>query len=290
MALLKLFMEQRNKVSIAILGGEGFIGRNLAWYLSDFYECFSIGRRKSFFLNRKDTFIPGHPYDEKMGKQYSAIVHLMDNSRCAPEYFLDEEKKLVKNLDLDDKKQLILFSSAVVYANPESEYGLRKRALEEFYSDYCKENNVKLAIVRLFNTFGPFQIPQKQGSLIANIICNYMVGRASEISSRSSERDFLYAGDIPKFIEYILKGELTGTFDLGSGRLTSIGDIISALESDVLEDRLDIIDKDKPDGITSPAANNPFLDKIPPTDLVSALSQTVAFYKDNIDSVEKYVH
>ena len=290
MALLKLFMEQENKVSIAILGGEGFIGRNLAWYLSDFYECFSIGRRKSFFLDRKDTFVSGCPYDEKIGKQYSAIVHLMDNSRCAPEYFLDEEKKLVENLDLDDKKQLILFSSAVVYANPDSEYGLRKRALEGFYSEYCRENGIKLAIIRLFNTFGPFQIPQKQGSLIANIICNHMIGQKSEISSRNSERDFLYAGDIPKFIEHILENRMTGIFDLGSGKLTSIGDIISVLESDVLKARIDVIDKNKPDGIVSPAANNRLLDRISSTDLVTALSQTVDFYKNNIDSVKKYVH
>lgn len=283
-------MQQTGKRTAAILGGEGFIGRNLAYSLSNHYECFSIGKEESSFLDRKDTFILANPYEEKINTEYAAIVHLIDNKHCASDDFLDEEKKLAENLALNDKNHLILFSSAVVYANPESDYGLRKRMLEKFYTEYCKKNNVLLTIVRLFNTFGSFQIPQNQGSLIANIIYNHVVGQPSEINSRHSKRDFLYAGDIPKFIEYFLEKRLTGTFDLGSGKLMAIGDVISILENKILETRLDIVDKNKEDSIVSPAAHNLFLDDILLTDLNEALTQTVDFYRNNIDIVKNYVH
>lgn len=282
-------MEQNSKQSIAILGGEGFIGRNLALHLSNRYKCLSVGVVRSPFLDRKDTFISAHPYEEKVNHQCSVIIHLIDNSRCAIEDFLDEEKKLAENIGLNDKDHLVLFSSAVVYANPESEYGLRKKMLEEFYTEYCRKNDVKLTIVRLFNTLGSFQIPQRPGSLVANIIYNHMVGRASEINDRQSKRDFIYASDIPKFIEYFLENGVTGTLDLGSGKLTSIADIISILESEVLKIPLNIIDKNKTDSIISPRANNQYLSQIPVTDIVTAMSQMVDFYKNNIDTIKKYV-
>jgi nucleoside-diphosphate-sugar epimerase len=284
-------MDKKDRPSILLLGGEGFIGRNLDSYLSYDCQCLSVGEKESLFPGRKGNFLLVNPYEERVDTHYEAAVHLIDNSRCVPGNFLQQEKKLVENISLNSEKHLVLFSSAVVYANPNSEYGIRKKQLEDFYLQYCETNHIPLTIFRLFNTFGSFQIPFRQGSLIANIICNYLNGAVTEIADRLSERDFLYAGDIPKFVEYVLDNDMTGIFDLGSGKLVSLEKVISIIETQVINDSLQIIDKNIQDRIKSPAANNPFLDKIMIKTLPEGLARTVEFYRQHSNLInELYVN
>ncbi|MDH4330459.1 MAG: NAD-dependent epimerase/dehydratase family protein, partial [Candidatus Moranbacteria bacterium] len=122
-------MEKKN---ILILGGEGFIGRNIAEFLSsEKYSCSSVGVEESIFSeNRKDELKKINPYDCKIENDFDVAIHLIDNRAAEGEDFADAEKKLIENIGLKSKKHLILFSSAVIYANPDSEYGKRKIELE----------------------------------------------------------------------------------------------------------------------------------------------------------------
>jgi UDP-glucose 4-epimerase len=275
-------------LKILFLGGEGFIGRNLATYFSKMNTCFSVGKRKSDFIERTDTFIEADPYKEKIPNGYDVIVHLIDN-KVSPDLLIEEENRLAGNVDFNAKNHLIIFSSAVVYANPDSEYGRRKIALEKFYVEYCKKRNIALTIFRTFNVFGPFQIPYRQGGLIANLLYNFLNKKRTEINDIHAQRDFIYSKDIPKFVEYVLKHRLQGTFDLGSGTLVSIKDVLTLLEEKILQDTINIINTNKKEGLTCPPAKSDILKEISATSFEEGLIEMVKFYKNNMNILKKYV-
>lgn len=268
------------KENMLLLGGEGFIGRNLAAHYTKYFNCFSAGRNQSPFLERQDDYIQKDPYKETLKNNYKVVIHLIDN-KCELDNFIEEEKKLIQNIRLNEQNHFILFSSAVVHAQPQSDYGKRKRLLEKFYLDYCQKRNIKITIIRLFNTFGPFQKPYRQGSLIANIFWNSIRGKVSEIQSLDAKRDFLYIGDLPKFIDRILKEEIEGVVEIGSGKLISLGEMIQTIEQKVLDTRLNISHKNILEEMRIHEAKNLLFSDINQTPLAQALKETENFYKKN---------
>ncbi len=285
---MKYEYDRKKKQRVMILGGEGFIGRNIADYLGDCYDCLSVGVEESIFgEKRKDKFIRKNPYIGFVENNYDAVIHLIDN-KVSIGSFIKEEEKLIKNVELNSKKHLVLFSSAVVYANPESEYGQRKLALEKFYQDYCAKNKIKLAILRLFNVYGSYQLPDRQGSLVANIFCNYLNGEKITINDPEAKRDFIYAGDISKVIEWVIKNGFEGTDDLAANKSVPIKEILDVIERDVIGNKLDvIIRKDEKERVFSPEAKSGIIKKVRLTDREIGLSCAFDFYKNNLAKIRK---
>jgi len=274
------------KKKVLILGGEGYIGRNIADSLGSYYDCYSVGIEKSKFKERKDKFVKINPYKKSIKSNYDVVIHLIDN-KVDLKHFAGEEKKLTKNIGLNKKNHLIIFSSAAVYTNSESEYARRKVVLEKFYSNYCKRNNIILTIFRLFNTYGLYQVPNKQGSLIANIFCNYLNRKPTEINDESAKRDFIFAKDIGKFVNWAIKNSPSKIVDLASNRLASIGKVVELIEKDVIKNKILLIDKQAKEKIICPRANNILLKKIKITPLDIGLKKTLNFYKKNIKLINK---
>lgn len=283
-----VFSEKKAGLRILLLGGEGFIGRNLSLYFSKTNKCYSVGRKKSAFLERADTFIQADPYKEKISNTYDVIIHLIDN-KVSPDSLLKQERKLVKNVALNSDNHLIVFSSAVVYANPNSEYGRRKRKIEKFYQEYCEKQNIPLTIFRPFNSYGPFQVPYRQGSLAGNLIYNYLNQKSTEINDMDACRDFIYSQDIAKFVEYAIMSKLRGTFDIGSGKLTRIKSLISLLERKIFKDHIDIVYRGVKENIAEQQAKGDLLDSINMVGFEDGLVKTAAFYKDNLSIFKNYV-
>lgn len=279
---------QLSKYKFLLLGGEGFIGRNIAQYFSETNACLSVGGEKSRFEERMDTFLQKNPYEQKISHESNVVIHLIDN-KILPDSFVGQEKRLVENIGLDKRHHILLFSSAVIYANPDSEYGQRKQSLEKFYTEYCKAHDISLTILRLFNTFGSYQIPYRQGSLVGNLIYNALNGKKTEINDREATRDFLYAGDIPKFVEYVVTNKIKGTYDIGSGELASIRELIVLLEEKVMEKTLNISYRGVRESAPSRCAEGSIVEKIDLTELEAGLKKTVKFYEDNMLIVESYV-
>ncbi len=276
------------KRRITLLGGEGFVGRNIAAYFSQEQPCLSIGKESSLFKERGDVFLSADPYQQKIEHESDVIIHLIDN-KVPLEDFLEQEKQLVKNIGLDARHHLVLFSSAVLYVNPASEYGQRKQLLEEFYTEYCKIHTIPLTILRLFNTYGPYQIPYRQGSLVANLIYNHLKGKPTEINDVEAKRDFLFSEDIPKFVEHTLEHNLQGMFDIGTGKLTTIRELIAHLENNILKQKILIVNKESKEHIPDRVARGALLEGVPMVDFDEGLARTIQFYKDNFSVFEAYV-
>lgn len=270
---------------ILFLGGEGFIGRNLVTYFSEENECVSAGKSHSPFPARgQDVFLQKDPYEEEIRGDYDIIVHLIDNKTSAD--FCAEEKKLIRNLPISRKTHLVVFSSAVVYANPHSDYGKRKLSLEAVFSEYCQKHGIPLTIFRPFNTFGPFQIPYRQGGLVANLLYNFLSGKSTDINDMGAKRDFIYVADIARYVEHALSAHMQGVFDIGSGNLLSIRELISLLERDIVGESMDIVDKGNTESFAPRSAKRDLRKSVRLRDIREGLLETFEFYRNNKNAIQ----
>ena len=278
------------KKKILVLGGEGFIGKNILQRLSLGHKCFSLATNESIFSGENEgyEFIRGNPYREKIHNECEVVVHLIDN-RVKTGNFVKEEMKLSRNSRIEEGVRLILFSSAVVYANPESDYGRRKTLLEEFYRNYCGEKGISLTIFRLFNVYGKYQLPYRQGSLVANIFYNYLKGKRTEINDLGAERDFMYASDVARFVGYAIENNAPGLIDLGTGKPVKIGEMIRLIENKVIRSKIEISYRENKENIFCPVAKNKLLNEVPPVSLEEGLRETFGFYKDNLSRINNYL-
>lgn len=272
-----------HKKKILILGGEGFIGRNIADELQCDYDCYSVGLMKSLFSqdDRNDTYIPLNPYKSKINGVFDVVIHLIDNAVSVND-FEHQEMQLLDNIQFSEAAQLILFSSAVLYANPTSEYAQRKKLLESILSQFSQKNNINLAIFRLFNIFGKYQMPFRQGSFVANVLCNHLTHVPTEVFDMNARRDFMFAGDMAKFVRVAIETSFAGLTDLGTQQLLTLGDVIMYIEENAAHEKIDIIDKSMKELLVCPLANNALIESVKTTPLKQGLVDTYEFYKNNI--------
>jgi len=285
---MKISMNIKNK--ILLFGGEGFIGRNIAAELTTGSSCFSLGTKETIFnLDRVDVFIKGNPYEDKINEKFDVYVHLIDN-QVADDDFEKEELKLIENIGFIAGSHLIIFSSAVIYANPDSPYAKRKIKLEDIYENYCAKHNINLTIFRLFNIYGKFQIPYRQGSLIANILFNYQNDIKIEINDMNAERDFIYAGDMAKLVRWVIENKFYGKIDLATGKLISIMELLSICKDNIFSKDVDIIDKNNIESNVCPLGNSFLSEKTELIPLKDGLTETLNFYEQNLNVIKKYLN
>ena len=269
---------------ILLLGGEGFVGRNISETLSARFDCSSVGIASSVFP-RKDSFLSTDPYRETVSGEYDVVIHLIDH-QIESTLFERGEEMLMRNIKWATSKHLIVFSSAVLYANPSSPYGKRKMMLEDFYEKYCRDYDIHLTVVRLFNTYGKFQFPYRQGSLVANLLFNYFRGVPSEIIDMNAMRDFMYAGDIGVFIQRIIEERVYETIDLATENMITIGELIEMIRETLHLSNMDIHCKNISENISCPAGKNILLDKTRLTPIEEGIKKTFSFYQANRGKME----
>lgn len=279
-----------DKRKILILGGEGFIGRNIATEMTNDFYCFSFDNKESVFnFDRKDIFMKGNPYIDKIEGKFDIYIHLIDN-QASDKNFEEEEMKLINNVFFAKGSHLIVFSSAVVYANPSSPYAKRKIKLERLYENYCASHDINLTIFRLFNIYGKFQMPYKQGSLIANILFGYKKGIPIEINDMSTKRDYIYAGDMAKFVRFAVENKFYGKTDLATGKLISIGKLLNTCEKKIFLKKVEIIDKKSTENNLCPLGNNVLIEKVKIVSLEAGLMEALSFFEKNLDTIKKYLN
>ncbi len=277
------------KKTVLIIGGEGFIGRNIADVITKSYSCSSIGIEKSIFLNREDIFIKNNPYRNCVREKFDIYIQLIDNP-VLESVFEIEEQKLIDNLEIRKNSHLIIFSSAIIYSNPNSEYAKRKKKLEAFYKRYCEENGINLTTLRLFNTYGKYQLPYKQGSLVANIFYNYLNSLPIEINDKTAKRDFIYAEDIGKIINYVIKNKKYGKMDLGTGKSISLENLLSLIQEKILPTKIDINYKNVKESVIQHSIAGDLHKKIKQTPLLEGFKRTFKFYNENKETINEYLN
>ena len=208
------------------------------------------------------------------------MIHLIDHVVSLRD-FREAERRLLQNIQIEEKTHVVLISSSVLYAQPESDYARRKALLESVYTEHCKENNIPLSILRLFNVYGPYQYPRRAGSLLANILMGYLDHHSVQIRDMNAQRDFIYVADVARIVNAIITTTTTGTFDVGTGVLTSISALIIAIERDIVHDELDIRHIGNAESFACPAAKIQVGLPVASTSLSEGLRHTFEFYLKN---------
>jgi UDP-glucose 4-epimerase len=113
---------------------------------------------------------------------------------------------------------------------PLSPYGATKLALEGYCSAYAGAYGLACAALRFSNIYGPYSSHKK--SVVAAFVKRAMLNEPLVVyGDGSQQRDYLYVGDLVRGIEQAIAQGVTGTFQLGSGKPSSLHQLIAALNA-----------------------------------------------------------
>ncbi|MBD2680257.1 MULTISPECIES: NAD-dependent epimerase/dehydratase family protein [Nostoc] len=146
--------------------------------------------------------------------------------------------------------KLVFASSASVYGNltqlpiseeqktsPLSPYGLQKLVSEQYASMFAKQLGFSFVGLRIFNVFGPRQVPNSSYSGVISRFADTMQrGLPITIYGDGNQtRDFIYVKDVVKAFTQALKANITPgsslICNLGTGKSTSLVQLINILKN-----------------------------------------------------------
>jgi len=114
-------------------------------------------------------------------------------------------------------------------AQPSSPYGASKLMLEGYLSAYSEAYGMRGCALRFSNIYGPRSY--HKGSVVAHFFKRMLAGEPLVVYGDGSQaRDFLYVGDLVEGIRVAIDGEAVGAFHLGSGKPTTVNELLELME------------------------------------------------------------
>jgi UDP-glucose 4-epimerase len=179
--------------------------------------------------------------------------------------------------------------------NLSTPYQVTKMVGELYCNYFYKQYGLKTVKARFFNSFGPGEVPGQYRNVIPNFVFRAMKGLSLAITGTGEEtRDFAYVGDIVDgLLQSGYRDEAVGqAFNLGSGRETQIIDLANMINKQT-ENKAPIIYIERRKWDTKPRilaswekAHNLFGYE-PKTSFEEGLANTIQWFKDNWDSIER---
>lgn len=247
--------------NILILGGQGFIGRNLVAELSGYHRLLVFDRGEDARQSGA-AFIQGDftkPEDlEKAFQQgkIDLVIHLVSSTiPSSGEPVYDIESNLISTIRLlelmkkyEVPKILFVSSGGTVYGrveekaavdelhptNPISSHGIVKLAIEKYLQLYQHLHDIKYLIVRFSNPYGEFHTSEKQG-LINVTLKKILAGKPVKIWGNGAiVRDYIYIKDCAAIVRQLIEKELSNeVINVGSGTGYSVNEVLAFIKQEV---------------------------------------------------------
>ena len=206
-------------MKILITGYKGFIGGHIYNYLKS---------------NNYDVY--GYDLGDNLQEiKYDYIIHMAArglirlSEKYPYEYYTDGLDLTLKFLEIARKyNSKFIFPSSGSIQNPTNPYSLAKKNSVEWIKLYNKLYNLNYFILKFYNIYGE---SAKKGAvyLFSDAAINGKV--ATIYGDGSHVRDYIYVGDVVKLIYMIINKKIApGEYDVGSGKGTSVNELIKLIE------------------------------------------------------------
>jgi len=310
-------MSYQNR-KVLVTGGNGFLGTHLVRELKK-AGCQVTSLAKDIHKNKEVgvTHFCGDVRDagkirELLKADFDFIFHLaglvsvVDSVKEPALYFdvnVNGTLMLLEEVRKAGRGCRIIFSSTgLIYGNPlytpvdekhqispASPYAASKAAADALCQAYGRSYGMDISILRLFNIYGP---GQSAANLIPSVAIQALKGNTIKIGSPGSTRDFCYVKDaIEAFIRVGLSDRRGEVYNLGTGistRVETIAKMIARIAN--IDARIEVDEskvREGESGMLDVKADNSRLASTgwkPRYSLDKGLSETVEWYKDNINS------
>lgn len=247
---------------ILVTGGAGFIGSNLVDELVKrghgvvVIDNLSTGKKN--YLNSSAKFYQVDICSDKIGKifkdeNFDYVFHLaaqIDVRKSVDDPVFDNKINALGSLKIFEqcqagvvKKVIFVSTGGGLYGDTEvpateenlieplSPYAIHKYTAERYLELQRVLHDLDYVILRPANVYGPRQYRGGEGAVIG-VFTNNVVNQKSSIvyGDGTKTRDFLYVEDAVKAFIKALESKHYGVFNIGTGRETSINQLIETIE------------------------------------------------------------
>lgn len=227
---------------LLVVGGSSFVGKNLIAGAPNEWKIFATYNRDSSFPEYARGFsnvacIKCDLADErsvgKLGiREADAVIYLAANSN--PRLSItDPVNDLKVNalgvmllLEKLNCKRFVYISSGGVYLDSDLPYLFSKRAAESYVRFYSGKKGFSYAIIRLFETYGPYNPERK---ITRKLVTQFDAGNGDVVLYGDGKNliDTLYIEDTVKALIKVIWSQKSATADLCTGRSISIRELVT---------------------------------------------------------------
>ena len=219
-------------MKILVTGHRGFIGGQIYSYLkSNGYEVY------------------GYDIGDKLKDiKYDYIIHMAArglirlSTEYPYEYYKDGLDLTMKFLELARKNHSrFIFPSSGSIQDPTNPYSLGKKNAVEWIKLYNKLYSMDYFSLKFYNIYGE---NARKGAvyLFTKAALNNEI--ATVYGDGTHVRDYLYVGDVVKLVDNIINNRIIpGEYEVGSGKGTSVNELIKLIES-ATKKKIEYIKKD----------------------------------------------
>ncbi|MGN1167838.1 MAG: NAD-dependent epimerase/dehydratase family protein [Lachnospiraceae bacterium] len=245
-------------MKVLVLGGNGFIGRNLCrQLLSEGYEVYSFDMMLPAEEENGIHYIEGDFFDDYVLEHVTRGMDVIYHAICTlnpgnseEKYLLGYERDFIQTVKLCTivKKQncrlIFLSSGGTVYGNQEvqpipetattvpiNHYGNLKLCIENLIRTFNTHMDRKMIIARISNPYGPGQDYRKGVGFIDAALRRAMHGEVLEIYGDGyTTRDYIFITDACRMLASLIRYDGDQEiFNLSSGRGASQKEILSII-------------------------------------------------------------
>lgn len=164
-------------------------------------------------------------------------------------------------------------------------YDEGKRCAETLFFDYHRQHDLRIKVMRIFNTYGPRMHPD-DGRVVSNFIVQALKGENITIYGDGSQtRSFCYVDDLVQGMILLMNSsdEITGPINIGNPNEFTILELATAVK-DMIDSGSEIVFKDLPSD--DPKQRRPNIDLAskhlawsPSIELEEGLAKTIDYFR-----------